>query len=72
MCSREMERMQAMETNKYGAGGSIVRETDGEKLGGVSEYNQFSYEPSSQQPTSIVFPSEGKAGNEALARCGSI
>ena len=49
MCSREMERMQAMETNKYGAsGGGIIRETDGEKLGGVSEYNQFSYEPSSQ------------------------
>lgn len=77
---KEMKRMQGMEENKdkyTGKRSSREGETDGEKLGPASEYNQFSYEPwfpsaPPQQPTSIVFVCEGKAGNEAFTHRGSI
>ena len=71
--------MQEMEENKDKYTGKRSRRegvTDGEKLDPASEYNQFSYEPSfpsapPQQPTSIVFFCEGRAGNEAFTHLGS-
>lgn len=67
---KEMKRMQGMEENKdkyTGKRSSREGETDGEKLGPAS----FPSAPP-QQPTSIVFVCEGKAGNEAFTHRGSI
>lgn len=77
---KEMKRMQETEQNKDKYTGRHSRRegvTDGEKLDPASVYNQFSYEPFfpsalPQQPTSIVFFCEGKAGNEAVTLFGSI
>lgn len=74
----ENEARRLRKTDKFtGRHSSSEGVTDGEKLDPASAYNQFSdklffHSALPQQPTSIVFFGEGKAGNEAVTHFASI